>query len=70
MIVDGQGAGLRSISKAFPNEVTTAVDTNALAAQAMLKAGAYRDHTGEKVILFTAFTEEDVTLPEGYNESQ
>ncbi len=56
LIIDGQGGGVgrqlvENIKKAFPAQTVTAVGTNALAAQAMLKAGADRAATGENAVV-------------------
>ncbi len=56
LIIDGQGGGMgrqltESIKKAFPAVTITAVGTNALATQAMLKAGADYGATGENAVI-------------------
>lgn len=56
LIIDGHGGGVgrqlvENIKKAFPNLLITAVGTNALASQAMLKAGADRTATGENAVV-------------------
>ena len=56
LIIDGQGGGMgrqltESIKKAFPTVIITAVGTNALATQAMLKAGADYAATGENAVV-------------------
>ena len=56
LIIDGQGGGIgrqlvENIKKSFPSEIVTAVGTNALATQAMLKAGADRSVTGENAVI-------------------
>lgn len=61
LIIDGQGGGVgrqivENIKKTFPERVVTAVGTNALAAQAMLKAGADHTATGENADIFTEST--------------
>lgn len=56
LIIDGQGGGVgrqivENIKKTFPEQTVTAVGTNALAAQAMLKAGADHAATGENAVV-------------------
>ena len=56
LVIDGQGGGvgrqlIENIKKEFPSLTVTAVGTNALATQAMLKAGADRAATGENAVL-------------------
>lgn len=56
LVIDGQGGGIgkmliEQIKKAFPNAQITAVGTNTLATQAMLKAGAERGATGENAVV-------------------
>ena len=56
LIIDGQGGGVgrqlvESIKKAYPHLTVCAVGTNALASQAMLKAGADRTATGENAVI-------------------
>lgn len=56
LIIDGQGGGvgrqlIEKIKKNFPSDTITAVGTNAIAAQAMLKAGADRSATGENAVI-------------------
>lgn len=56
LVVDGQGGGIgrlliETIRKTFPAISITAVGTNALATQAMLKAGATAGATGENAIV-------------------
>ena len=52
LVIDGQGGGVgrqlvENIKRAFPDQTVTAVGTNVLATQAMLRAGADRAATGE-----------------------
>lgn len=52
LVIDGQGGGLgrqlvAALSAQCPEAQLTAVGTNSLAANAMLKAGAQRAATGE-----------------------
>lgn len=56
LVVDGQGGGIgrlliETIRKTFPAISITAVGTNALATQAMLKAGATAGATGENAVV-------------------
>ena len=56
LVIDGQGGGIgrqlvEQIRKAMPDVEITAVGTNALAAQAMLKAGASHSATGENAVI-------------------
>lgn len=56
LIIDGQGGGMgrqlvENIKKAFPKQEVTAVGTNVLATQAMLKAGADNVATGENAVV-------------------
>ena len=56
LVIDGQGGGLgrqlvTAIAAACPEAELTAVGTNSLAANAMLKAGAARAATGENAVV-------------------
>jgi len=56
LVVDGQGGGIgrqlvEQIKKTFPDIIVTAVGTNVLATQAMLKAGADHAATGENAVI-------------------
>ena len=56
LVIDGQGGGLgrqlvAAIAAACPEAELTAVGTNSLAANAMLKAGAHRAATGENAVV-------------------
>ena len=56
LVVDGQGGGIGrklvdALKKNFSNIEITAVGTNVLATQAMLKAGANHGATGENAVL-------------------
>ena len=56
LVIDGQGGGLgrqlvTAIAAACPEAELTAVGTNSLAANAMLKAGAPRAATGENAVV-------------------
>lgn len=56
LVIDGQGGGLgrqlvSALAAACPEAEVTAVGTNSLAANAMLKAGASRAATGENAVV-------------------
>lgn len=56
LVIDGQGGGLgrqlvSALAAACPETELTAVGTNSLAANAMLKAGASRAATGENAVV-------------------
>ena len=56
LVIDGQGGGLgrqlvSALAAAYPEAELTAVGTNSLAANAMLKAGASRAATGENAVV-------------------
>lgn len=56
LVIDGQGGGLgrqlvSALAAACPEAEMTAVGTNSLAANAMLKAGASRAATGENAVV-------------------
>ena len=56
LVIDGQGGGLgrqlvSALAAACPEAELTAVGTNSLAANAMLKAGASRAATGETAVV-------------------
>lgn len=56
LVIDGQGGGMgrqliESMKKTYPQLTVTAVGTNALATQAMLKAGAEHAATGENAVV-------------------
>ena len=56
LVIDGQGGGLgrqlvSTLAAACPEAELTAVGTNSLAANAMLKAGASRAATGENAVV-------------------
>ena len=58
LVIDGQGGGLgrqlvAALSTQCPEAQLTAVGTNSLAANAMLKAGAQRTATGENAVVVT-----------------
>lgn len=56
LVIDGQGGGVgrqlvESLKKAFPEQTIIAAGANALATQAMLKAGADHGATGENAVV-------------------
>lgn len=56
LVIDGQGGGIgrqlvENIKKTIPSAVVTAVGTNVLATQAMLKAGADHAASGENAVI-------------------
>ena len=70
LVVDGQGGGIgrqlvENIKKAFPSAEVTAVGTNALATQAMLKAGADFAATGENAVIVGCRTADIIIGPIG-----
>lgn len=70
LIIDGQGGGIgrqlvENIKKTFPEQVIIAVGTNALAAQAMLKAGADHTATGENAVIVNCRTADIIVGPIG-----
>lgn len=70
LIIDGQGGGIgrqlvEQIKTAFPEVLITGVGTNALAAQAMLKAGAHRTATGENAVVVACRTADIIIGPIG-----
>ena len=70
LIIDGQGGGVgrklvENIKKNFPEQIITAVGTNARAAQAMLKAGADRTATGENAVVVGCRTADIIIGPIG-----
>lgn len=70
LIIDGQGGGVGrqlvdSIKKALPEQVVLAVGTNALATQAMLKAGADHAATGENAVIVGCRTADIIAGPIG-----
>ena len=56
---------VENIKKSFPEQVITAVGTNALAAQAMLKAGADHAATGENAVIVGCRTADIIVGPIG-----
>ena len=70
LIIDGQGGGMgrqlvENIKKSFPTVELTAVGTNALATQAMLKAGADHAATGENAVVVGCRTADLIIGPVG-----
>ena len=56
LIIDGQGGGIgrlltENIKSGFPEALVTAVGTNVLATQAMMRAGADEAATGENAVI-------------------
>ncbi len=70
LIIDGQGGGVgsrivQSVRENFPDVTLTAVGTNALATQAMMKAGAQRAATGENAVIVGCRTADVIIGPVG-----
>lgn len=70
LVIDGQGGGMgrqlvESIKKRYPEALVTAVGTNALATQAMLKAGADHSATGENAVVVGCRTADIIVGPVG-----
>lgn len=70
LVIDGQGGGMgrqliENIKKSFPTVTITAVGTNALATQAMLKAGADHAATGENAVVVGCRTANVIVGPVG-----
>ncbi len=70
LIVDGQGGGIgrqliSSIKKDVPNITITAIGTNSLATQTMLKAGADEAATGENALIVACRKAEYILGPIG-----
>ena len=70
LVIDGQGGGLgrqlvAAIAAACPEAELTAVGTNSLAANAMLKAGAARAATGENAGVISPSRASAMTMPIG-----
>ena len=70
LVIDGQGGGvgrqlIESIKKEFPTLTITAVGTNALATQSMLKAGPDHVATGENAIIVGCRTADIIIGPIG-----
>lgn len=70
LIIDGHGGGMgrqlvEEIKKNFPSVQVTAVGTNTMAAQAMMKAGADRTATGENAVIVGCRTADIIVGPVG-----
>lgn len=70
LVIDGQGGGVgrqlvENIKKAFPLIKVMAVGTNALASQAMLKAGADHAATGENAVIVASRKADVIIGPVG-----
>lgn len=70
LIIDGQGGGIgrqliSSIKQNIPNIGITAIGTNSLATQAMLKAGADEAATGENALIVVCRKAEYILGPVG-----
>lgn len=70
LIIDGQGGGVgrqlvENIKTHFPEVEVMAVGTNALATQAMLKAGANHGATGENAVLVACRNADIIVGPVG-----
>ena len=70
LVIDGQGGGLgkqiiTNIKAKYPSCFITAVGTNAMATQAMLKAGADASATGENPVVVNARTADVIIGPIG-----
>lgn len=70
LVIDGQGGGVgrqlvESMRKAFPQIIIMAVGTNALASQAMLKAGADHAATGENAVIVASRKADVIIGPVG-----
>lgn len=70
LVVDGQGGGIgrqlvENIKRTFPALEITAVGTNVLATQAMLKAGADHAATGENAVIVGCRTADIIAGPVG-----
>ena len=70
LVIDGQGGGLgrqlvSALAAACPEAELTAVGTNSLAANAMLKAGASRAATGENAVVVNCRHADSIVGPIG-----
>ena len=70
LVIDGQGGGLgrqlvSALAAACPEAELTAVGTNSLAANAMLKAGASRAATGENAVVVNCRRADVIVGPSG-----
>ena len=71
LVIDGQGGGLgrqlvSALAAACPEAELTAVGTNSLAANAMLKAGASRAATGENAVVVNCRHADVIVGPIGF----
>ena len=71
LVIDGQGGGLgrqlvSALAAACPEAELTAVGTNSLAANAMLKAGASRAATGENAVVVNCRRSDVIVGPIGF----
>lgn len=70
LVIDGQGGGMGSqlvenIKNRFPDVEITAVGTNTVATQSMLKSGAHHAATGENAVIVGARSAQIITGPIG-----
>lgn len=70
LVIDGQGGGIgrqiiESIKNTYPDVDVTAVGTNVLATQAMIKAGANQAATGENAVIVNCRTADVIIGPIG-----
>ncbi len=70
LVIDGQGGGIgrqliECIKKSIKNAEVIAVGSNALATQAMIKAGADHAATGENAVVVAARTADIIVGPVG-----
>ena len=70
LIIDGQGGGIgraivEALQKALPGQALLALGTNALATQAMLRAGAHEGATGENAIVWQCRDADYILGPTG-----
>lgn len=70
LVIDGQGGGLgrqlvEAVKGRLPQAEIMAVGTNALATQAMIKAGAHHAATGENAVIVACRTADVIVGPIG-----